>query len=87
MLALNRSRFRADLGADWDSYETVYAGYAMYTLTTGKMTLMGGARIEGTHIKYDWNQAYDDVAEDNELTAAIPRSGTSTTSMSCRASG
>jgi len=65
----------ADLGADWDSYETVYAGYAMYTLTTGKMTLMGGARIEGTHIKYDWNQAYDDVAEDNELTAAIPQVG------------
>ncbi len=65
----------ADAGQDWDSYETVYAGYAMYTLKADKMTVMGGARIEGTHIKYDWNQAYDDVAEDNELNAAIPRTG------------
>ncbi len=66
----------ADKGQDWDSYETVYAGYAMYSITSGKMTVMGGARIEGTHIKYDWNQAYNDVAEDVELPAPIAQTGT-----------
>jgi len=67
----------ADKALDWDSYENVYAGYAMYTLTSGKMTVMGGVRVEATHIKYDWYNAYSDYPNDTiESAAATQETGT-----------
>jgi len=50
-----------DLGADWNSYQQIYAGYAMYTLTSGKMTVEGGARLEVTDIQFSWNNAYSSL--------------------------
>ncbi len=69
----------ADQGNDWDSYENVYAGYGMYTLKTGNLSVMGGARIEATHIKYDWYRAYVDeyaAKPQTEYGAALPETGT-----------
>ncbi len=67
----------ADKALDWDSWENVYAGYAMYTLTSGQMTVMGGVRVEATDIKYDWYNAYSDYPVDSvELGAATHERGT-----------
>jgi TonB-dependent receptor len=47
-----------DQGGDYNNWEDVYAGYGMYTLTSGKMTVMAGARVEVTHIQYNWWDIY-----------------------------
>ncbi len=49
-----------DQGADYTNWEDVYAGYAMYTVKSGHMEVMGGARIEVTHIQYNWWRSYAD---------------------------
>lgn len=64
----------ADLAADWGSRENIYAGFAMFTQTVGKLTVLGGARVESTDIHYDWNMGYDALG--NELASATPESGT-----------
>ncbi len=67
----------ADQALDWDSYENVIAGYAMYTLNLDKLTVMGGARIEGTHIKYDWYNSFTDYPTDkHEAASAAVSTGT-----------
>jgi TonB-dependent receptor len=66
-----------DQALDWDSYENVVAGYAMYTLNLDKLTVMGGARIEGTHIKYDWYNSFTDYPTDkHEAASAAVSTGT-----------
>src|SRR5581483_5356127 len=47
-----------DKGGEYNNWEDVYAGYAMYTLKSGPMEVMTGARLEATHIQYNWWQAY-----------------------------
>ena len=64
-----------DQAADWESWENIYAGYAMYTLTMGKLTAEAGARLEVTSIHYNWNLAVDDT--DTDLAAGnTPETGT-----------
>jgi len=43
-----------DQGGDYNNWEDVYAGYAMYTVKAGPMEAMAGARLEVTHIQYNW---------------------------------
>lgn len=47
-----------DKGGDYNNWEDVFAEYAMYTVTSGPMVAMAGARIETTHIQYNWFEAY-----------------------------
>ncbi len=70
-----------DKGGDYTNWEDVYAGYAMYTLKSGPMEVMTGARLEVTHIQYNWYQAYQLLANgdpdtSNELASPIAETGT-----------
>lgn len=70
-----------DKGGDYNNWEDVFAEYAMYTVKAGPMEVMTGARIETTHIQYNWNQAYqiDPATGDptsTELPSPIAQTGT-----------
>jgi TonB-dependent receptor len=70
-----------DKGGDYNNWEDVYAGYAMYTLKSGNMEVMGGARVETTHIQYTWYDSYviDPTTGDptkTELPSPVAETGT-----------
>jgi TonB-dependent receptor len=70
-----------DKGGDYTNWEDVFAEYAMYTIKSGPMEIMTGARIETTHIQYNWNQAYNtlpngDPNTSSELASPIAETGT-----------
>lgn len=70
-----------DKGGDYNNWEDVYAGYAMYTVKAGPMEVMTGARLEATHIQYNWflANALDPTTGDPtgpELPNPIPETGT-----------
>ncbi len=69
-----------DQGGDYNNWEDVYAVYAMDTIKSGKMEIMGGVRVEATHIQYNWWQSYAYDAFGNytktELSAPIAHTGT-----------
>ena len=75
-----------DKGGDYNNWEDVYAGYAMYTLKSGPMEVMTGARLEATHIQYNWYQAYNlvtsgtgagvDPDPNNPLASPVAETGT-----------
>ncbi len=67
-----------DQGGDYNNWEDVYAAYAMDTIKSGNMEVMGGVRVEVTHIDYNWWSAYAYDSNGNpttELSAAIPENG------------
>lgn len=43
-----------DKAGDYNNWEDVFGEYAMYTIKSGPMEVMTGARIETTHIQYNW---------------------------------
>ncbi len=47
-----------DKGGDYNNWEDVFAEYAMYTIKAGPMQVMGGARVETSHIQYNWFESY-----------------------------
>jgi hypothetical protein len=57
----------------WSADENVFAGYAMYTITFDKLTLVGGLRIEGTDLSYNYNKGIFDAT--NALVGARPADG------------
>jgi len=70
-----------DKGGDYNNWEDVYAGYAMYSVKAGPMEAMAGARLEVTHINYTWYQAYQTLANgdpdtSNELSSPLAETGT-----------
>jgi TonB-dependent receptor len=70
-----------DQGGDYNNWEDVYAAYAMDTIKAGPMEIMGGVRIETTHIQYNWFQSYGydsfgNVNTSDELSAPIAHTGT-----------
>ncbi len=70
-----------DKGGDYTNWEDVFAEYAMYTIKAGPMQVMGGARIETTHVNYTWYEAYQTLANgdpdtSNELSTPLAETGT-----------
>jgi len=70
-----------DKGGDYNNWEDVYAGYAMYNVKSGSMEMMTGARLEVTHIQYNWflsNQLDPTTGDPTgpELAAPIAETGT-----------
>ena len=57
----------------WGADENVFAGYIMYTLTLGKLTIVGGLRVEGTDLSFDYNQGIFDST--NALVGVRPSHG------------
>lgn len=66
-----------DKGQDWDSLESMYAGYVMYTLKADAWSAEAGVRVEGTDIHYDWWEATPivDGVLGNELSAPVAEHG------------
>jgi TonB-dependent receptor len=70
-----------DKGGDYTNWEDVFAEYAMYTVKSGPMEVMTGARIETTHIQYNWflaNQLDPGTGDPTgpELASPIAETGT-----------
>lgn len=70
-----------DQGGDYNNWEDVYAGYVMDTLKSGNMEVMGGVRVETTHIQYTWYDSYviDPATGDptkTELPSPLAETGT-----------
>jgi outer membrane receptor protein involved in Fe transport len=57
----------------WSADENVYAGFAMYTVTFGKLTIEGGVRVEGTNLSFNYNQGIFDST--GALIGTVPASG------------
>jgi TonB-dependent receptor len=53
--------------------ENVCAGFAMYTVSFGKLTIEGGVRVEGTNLSFNYNQGIFDST--GALIGTVPASG------------